>query len=190
MRAPTREWLARHSHAHGDFDAAQLAESLRAKGEQVTVVIPAKDEAATVGEVDEESRLLSERTHEAMMRGIRAVKPGRETNVIGRVIEMYAKRFGYGVVREYTGNGVHSAFHSGLVILHYDNEVYRDVMEPGMTFTIEPMLALGDPSSHVWDDDWTVVTNDLSRVAQWEHTVAVTEDGVEILTLPPEEFAA
>ena len=142
------------------------------------------------GDVDEESRLLSERTHEAMMRGIRAVKPGRETNVIGRVIEMYAKRFGYGVVREYTGHGVHSAFHSGLVILHYDNEVYRDVMEPGMTFTIEPMLALGDPSSHVWDDDWTVVTNDLSRVAQWEHTVAVTEDGVEILTLPPEEFAA
>ncbi|HHU38009.1 MAG TPA: type I methionyl aminopeptidase [Propionibacterium sp.] len=141
------------------------------------------------GDVDEESRLLSERTHEAMMRGIRAVKPGRETNVIGRVIEMYAKRFGYGVVREYTGHGVHTAFHSGLVILHYDNDVYRDVMEPGMTFTIEPMLALGDPSSHVWDDDWTVVTNDRSRVAQWEHTVAVTEDGVEILTLPPDEVA-
>ena len=141
------------------------------------------------GEVDEESRLLSERTHEAMMRGIRAVKPGRETNVIGRVIEMYARRFGYGVVREYTGHGVHTAFHSGLVILHYDNDVYRDVMEPGMTFTIEPMLALGDPSSHVWDDDWTVVTNDGSRVAQWEHTVAVTEDGVEILTLPPDGVA-
>ena len=139
-----------------------------------------------VGELDEESRLLMERTHEAMMRGIRAVKPGRETNVIGRVIEMFAKRHGYGTVREYTGHGVHTAFHSGLVILHYDNDVYRDVMEPGMTFTIEPMLTLGDPSSHVWDDDWTVVTNDGSRCAQWEHTVVVTDDGVEILTLPPD----
>ena len=82
------------------------------------------------------------------------------------------------------GHGVHSAFHSGLVILHYDNEVYRDVMEPGMTFTIEPMLALGDPSSHVWDDDWTVVTNDRSRVAQFEQSLAVTPDGAEILTVP------
>ncbi|MDO5535257.1 MAG: type I methionyl aminopeptidase, partial [Propionibacteriaceae bacterium] len=109
------------------------------------------------GDVDEESRLLSERTHEAMMRGIRAVKPGRQTNVIGRVIESYAKRFGYGVVKEYTGHGVHTAFHSGLVILHYDNDVYRDVLEPGMTFTIEPMLALGSAESHVWDDNWTVV---------------------------------
>ncbi|MDO5534469.1 MAG: M24 family metallopeptidase, partial [Propionibacteriaceae bacterium] len=63
---------------------------------------------------------------------------------------------------------------------------YRDVLEPGMTFTIEPMLALGSSESHVWDDDWTVVTNDGSRVAQWEHTVVVTSDGVEILTLPPD----
>ena len=141
------------------------------------------------GELDEESRLLMERTKEAMLRGIRAVKPGRQTNVIGRVIEAYAKRFGYGVVREYTGHGVHSAFHSGLVILHYDSEAYRDVMEPGMTFTVEPMLALGNPSSHVWDDEWTVSTNDGSRVAQWEHTIVVTETGAEILTSPPPEFA-
>jgi len=138
------------------------------------------------GEVDQESRLLMERTKEALVRAIRAVRPGRETNVIGRVIEAYAKRFGYGVVREYTGHGVHSAFHSGLVILHYDNTAYRDVMEVGMTFTIEPMLTLGEPSSHVWDDGWTVVTNDGSRCAQWEHTIAVTPTGAEILTLPPD----
>lgn len=138
-----------------------------------------------VGELAEESRLLLERTKEAMLRGIRAVKPGRETNVIGRVIESYAKRFGYGVVKEYTGHGVHSAFHSGLVILHYDSDVYRDVMEPGMTFTIEPMLTLGDPDSHVWDDNWTVATNDGSLCAQWEHTIVVTETGAEILTSPP-----
>ncbi|MFP5417061.1 MAG: type I methionyl aminopeptidase [Actinomycetes bacterium] len=142
------------------------------------------------GELPEDSRLLMERTREALHRAIRAVRPGRETNVIGRVIEAYAKRFGYGVVREYTGHGVHSAFHSGLIILHYDNTAYRDVMEPGMTFTIEPMLTLGDPSSHVWEDDWTVVTNDGSRCAQWEHTVVVTETGAEILTVPPGETDA
>ncbi len=144
------------------------------------------DNCATygVGELDESSRLLAERTKEAMQRGIRAVRPGREINVIGRVIESYAKRFGYGVVRDYTGHGVHSAFHSGLVIPHYDNPAYTEVMEPGMTFTIEPMLALGDQRSHVWDDDWTVVTNDRSRVAQFEATLVVTEDGAEVLTVP------
>ncbi len=143
------------------------------------------DNCATfgVGEVDEESRLLNERTKEAMERGIRAVRPGREINVIGRVIEAYAKRFGYGVVRDYTGHGVHSAFHSGLVIPHFDNPAYTEVMETGMTFTIEPMLALGDQRSNVWDDGWTVVTNDLSRVAQWEATLVVTDDGAEVLTV-------
>ena len=83
------------------------------------------------GDVAEENRLLVERTEEALRRAIKSVAPGRQLNVIGRVIESYAKRFGYGVVREYTGHGVHSSFHSGLVILHYDSDVYRDVMEPG-----------------------------------------------------------
>ncbi|WP_232548502.1 type I methionyl aminopeptidase [Propioniciclava soli] len=137
------------------------------------------------GEIDEDSRLLMERTKTALDRAIKAVRPGRQTNVIGRVIESYAKRFGYGVVREYTGHGVHSAFHSGLVILHYDNNAYNDIMEPGMTFTIEPMLTLGDASSHQWDDDWTVVTNDGSRCAQWEHSLVVTDTGAEVLTVPP-----
>lgn len=143
------------------------------------------DNCATyaVGEIDEESRLLAERTKEAMERGIRAVRPGRQVNVIGRVIESFARRFGYGVVRDYTGHGVHSAFHSGLVIPHFDNPAYTDLIEPGMTFTIEPMLALGDYRSHVWDDGWTVVTNDGSRVAQWEATLVVTDDGAEVLTV-------
>lgn len=136
------------------------------------------------GDVDEESRLLSERTHEAMMRGIRAAKPGREVNVIGKVIEAYGKRFGYGVVRDYTGHGVHTAFHSGLVIPHYDAKQFDDVIEVGMTFTVEPMIALGGIDWHMWDDDWTVLTNDGSRVAQWEHTVVITAQGAEILTLP------
>ena len=136
------------------------------------------------GNVDEASRLLTERTQEAMNRGIRAVRPGRQVNVIGRVIESYAKRFGYGVVRDYTGHGVHTAFHSGLVIPHYDEPLADTVIEVGMTFTIEPMLALGDYRSHTWDDKWTVVTNDGSRVAQFEQTIVVTPSGAEILTAP------
>jgi methionyl aminopeptidase len=137
------------------------------------------------GDVDTESRLLVERTKEAMMRGIRAVKPGREVNVIGRVIESYAKRFGYGVVRDYTGHGVGEAFHSGLVIPHYDSApAYADVMEVGMVFTIEPMLTLGTYHWNGWDDGWTVVTADLSRTAQFEHTICVTDQGAEVLTLP------
>src|SRR5450432_2415626 len=136
------------------------------------------------GNVDEESRLLVERTHEAMMRGIRAVAPGRALNAIGRVIESYARRFGYGVVRDFTGHGIGSAFHSGLVIPHYDDESYDTVMEPGMTFTIEPMLNLGTDAWEMWDDGWTVVTRDGNRSAQFEHTLLVTETGAEVLTLP------
>jgi len=136
------------------------------------------------GEVAEDSRLLTERTQESMNRAIRAVRPGRQVNVIGRVIESYARRFGYGVIRDYTGHGVHTAFHSGLVIPHYDEPLVDAVLEVGMTFTIEPMLALGDQRSHMWDDGWTVVTNDHSRVAQFEQTLVVTPDGAEILTVP------
>ena len=95
------------------------------------------------GNVAEEHRLLVERTHEAMMRGIKVAKPGREINVIGRVIEAYANRFGYNVVRDFTGHGVGPTFHNGLVVLHYDSTVYRDVLEPGMTLTIDPMINLG-----------------------------------------------
>lgn len=137
-----------------------------------------------VGEVDEESHLLCERTATAMLRGIKAVKPGRHINVIGRVIESYAKRFNYGVVEDYTGHGVGEAFHSGLVIPHYDNPRFDTVMEVGMVFTIEPMLTLGTIDWEQWDDGWTVVTADRVRTAQYEHTIVVTENGAEILTLP------
>ena len=136
------------------------------------------------GAVDQASRDLTERTQEALNRAIKAVRPGRQVNVIGRVIESYAKRFGYGVVRDYTGHGVHTSFHSGLVIPHYDEPTLTTVMKPGMTFTIEPMLTLGDYRSNLWKDGWTVVTNDRSRCAQFEHSLVVTADGAEVLTLP------
>jgi methionyl aminopeptidase len=136
------------------------------------------------GQADEQSRLLVERTQEAMMRGIRAVAPGRPLNAIGRVIESYARRFGYGVVRDFTGHGIGTTFHSGLIVPHFDDPDVRLTMEPGMTFTIEPMLTLGSIDYEVWPDGWTAVTRDRERTAQFEHTLVVTADGYEILTLP------
>ncbi|HEX6871368.1 MAG TPA: type I methionyl aminopeptidase [Micromonosporaceae bacterium] len=137
-----------------------------------------------VGEVSEEVRLLVERTREATLRGVKAVAPGRPLNVIGRVIEAYAKRFGYGVVRDFGGHGIGESFHSGLFVPHYDNPQLTVIMEPGMTFTIEPMITLGTYKHDMWRDGWTVVTKDRRWTAQFEHTVLVTDSGSEILTLP------
>jgi methionyl aminopeptidase len=138
-----------------------------------------------VGEVKQEVRDLVERTREALNRGIAVVAPGREVNLIGRAIESYAKRFGYGVVRDFTGHGIGESFHSGLIIPHYDSApLYSDVMEVGMVFTIEPMLTLGTHEWEMWPDGWTVLTKDKSITAQFEHTLVVTESGSEILTLP------
>jgi methionyl aminopeptidase len=137
------------------------------------------------GTATDEVAGLVERTREALNRGIKAVAPGRQVNVIGRAIESYARRFGYGVVRDFTGHGVGAAFHSGLIIPHYDSApAHDDVMEPGMVFTIEPMLTLGTHEWEMWADDWTVVTRDRSITAQFEHTLVVTERGAEVLTLP------
>jgi methionyl aminopeptidase len=172
---------------HGIPDSTELRD-----GDIVNVDITAyiggvhgdTDATYLVGDVDEESRLLVERTHEAMLRGIRAVAPGRPLNVIGRVIEAYAKRFGYGVVRDFTGHGINTTFHSGLIVPHYDVPELDVLMETGMTFTIEPMLTLGTIDYDLWDDGWTVVTADRRRSAQFEHTILVTDSGAEILTLP------
>ncbi len=134
--------------------------------------------------VDDESKLLVERTREATRRAIAAVAPGRPLNVIGRVIESYARRFNYGVVRDFTGHGIGTSFHSGLVVPHYDDPGSDLVLEIGMTFTIEPMLTLGTHDYSMWPDGWTVVTKDLRHTAQFEHTLVVTTTGAEILTLP------
>lgn len=137
------------------------------------------------GEGSERAQKLVEVTHEAMMRGIKAAMPGREVNVIGRVIEKYAARFGYESVRSYTGHGVGPAFHTGLVIPHYDAAPHHDdVIQAGMVFTVEPMLVDGSEANHEWDDGWTVVTNDGGWVAQFENTILITEDGPEVLTKP------
>ena len=136
------------------------------------------------GDVREEARLLVERTHEATMRAIRAVRPGRPLSVVGRVIESYAKRFDYGGVRDFTGHGISTSFHSGLIVPHYDDPRIDVELREGMTFTIEPMLTLGTHQHEMWDDGWTAVTRDRRWTAQFEHTIVVTSDGAEILTLP------
>ncbi len=137
-----------------------------------------------VGDVAPEVDDLVTRTEEALRRGIRAVAPGRRVDVIGRTIESYAKRFGYGVVRDFTGHGVGTSFHSGLVIPHHDSDVHATQIVPGMVFTIEPMLTLGAPDHEMWADGWTAVTADRSITAQFEHTIVVTDAGADILTLP------
>lgn len=141
------------------------------------------------GDVSQEHKDLVQRTYEAMMRGIKVAKPGREINVIGRVIESYAKRFGYNVVTDFTGHGVGPTFHNGLVVLHYDSDAYRDILEPGMTLTIEPMINLGALPYDIWDNGWTVQNRDGKFTAQFEHTLVITEDGNEILTIPDKNVA-
>lgn len=138
-----------------------------------------------IGNVSPEVSDLVDRAHEAMMRGINSAVPGRQVNIIGRTIETYARRFGYSSVRDFTGHGIGEAFHSGLVIPHYDSApLFDDEIKVGMVFTIEPMLTLGGYDWDMWPDGWTVVTKDKSLTAQFEHTIAITEDGPEILTLP------
>ena len=138
-----------------------------------------------IGDVSKDVADLVERTKEALDRAIAVVMPGRPINVIGRTIESYAKRFNYGVVRDFTGHGIGEAFHSGLVIPHFDAAPnYSNTMEVGMVFTIEPMLTLGTHEWDIWSDNWTVTTKDKSITAQFEHTLVVTESGAEVLTLP------
>ena len=118
-----------------------------------------------------------------MYAGIAAVRPGAHVYDIGRAIEDHANANRLGVVREFIGHGIGEQFHGDLQILHYYDPRADTVIEPGMTFTIEPMITLGSPDLHLWDDGWTAVTNDGSRSAQFEHTLVVTDDGAEILTV-------
>ena len=135
-----------------------------------------------VGDVDDASRRLVEVTRECLARGIAAVKPGRPFSDIGRAIEEHATANRYEVVRAFVGHGIGEQFHTDLQIPHYFEPRFTAVMETGMVFTIEPMISMGTGQHRIWSDDWTAVTADGSRTAQFEHTVLVTDDGVEILT--------
>ena len=142
-----------------------------------------------VGDVDDHSRRLVAETRIAMDLGIDTVRPAQPLHAIGRTIERHAQRHGLGVVREFIGHGIGTEFHSGLQVKHYFDPRDDTLLVAGMTFTIEPMLTLGDPSCALWDDAWTAVTLDGRRTAQFEHTLLVTEDGVERLTVLPDGTA-
>ncbi len=131
------------------------------------------------------ARRLVEVTREAMFRGIRAVKPGATLGDIGHAIQSYAESERFSVVREYCGHGIGRVYHEDPQVLHYGQPGQGLVLKPGMTFTIEPMINEGSYKTRLLPDNWTVVTRDRKLSAQWEHTVAVTEDGVEILTRLP-----
>ncbi|MDJ0769061.1 MAG: type I methionyl aminopeptidase [Ilumatobacter sp.] len=135
-----------------------------------------------VGDVDPQSRQLVRITEECTWKGIEAVVPGRPISDIGRAIEDHAKAHRLAVVKAFVGHGIGEQFHTDIQVLHYYDSRGSTIMRPGMTFTIEPMIALGTWQHKMWDDDWTAVTADGKRTAQFEHTVLVTDDGVEVLT--------
>jgi methionyl aminopeptidase len=135
-----------------------------------------------VGNVDDASKRLIDVTRQCLDRGIAAVAPGRPFSDIGRAIETHAVANGYEVVRAFVGHGIGEQFHTDLQIPHYYEPRMTTIMEPGMVFTIEPMISMGTGQHKIWDDDWTAVTADGSRTAQFEHTIVVTGTGVEILT--------
>ena len=136
-----------------------------------------------VGEVDAGGRKLVQVARECLARGIAAVRPGRPVSDIGKAIEALASRHGYGVVRAYCGHGIGETFHTSLQVPHHYDPSVRRTMEPGMTFTVEPMITEGTWQDLLWDDGWTAVTADGERSAQFEHTLVVTPDGAEILTV-------
>jgi methionyl aminopeptidase len=138
-----------------------------------------------IGDVDETSRKLVQVTEECMWHGIEAVRPGQPINVIGRAIERHARAHHYGVIRAFIGHGIGEQFHSDIQVPHYYDARASMIMRPGMTFTIEPMISLGTWQHRMWDDDWTAVTADGKRTAQFEHTLVVTDDGCDVLTGGP-----
>ncbi len=139
-----------------------------------------------IGDVDPTSRRLVDVTYECLLHAIDTVKPGAPLNVIGRAIQSHAESNGFGVVRAFVGHGIGEQFHTDIHIPHYYEPRLTTVMEPGMTFTIEPMITVGAHEHQMWDDGWTAVTIDRKRTAQFEHTILVTDDGAEVLTEWPE----
>ena len=140
-----------------------------------------------IGEVAPLAKRLVDKTYEAMWEGIRAVKPGATLGDIGHAIQRHAQSNGYSIVREYCGHGIGREMHEDPQVLHYGQPGKGLVLKEGMTFTIEPMVNQGRAKVKTKKDGWTVVTSDKKLSAQWEHTIAVTADGYEVLTLRKEE---
>jgi len=140
-----------------------------------------------VGKPQPHARRLCEVAYESMVRGIKAVRPGATLGDIGFAIQSYAEAERYSVVREYCGHGIGTNFHEDPQVLHYGKSGKGLELRAGMTFTVEPMINQGKRHTRLLADEWTVVTKDRSLTAQWEHTVLVTDDGYELLTLAPDK---
>lgn len=140
-----------------------------------------------IGAISDNARRLVDTTYEALFKGIEQVRPGATLGDIGHAIEVHAQTAGYSVVREYCGHGIGQQMHEAPEILHFGQRGMGMKLQPGMVFTIEPMINQGGRGTRTLKDGWTVITRDHSLSAQWEHTVAVTAEGVEVLTLRPEE---
>ena len=170
---------------HGIPDSRELVEGDTINCD-VTVYVSGMhgdcSETVFVGEVDEESKKLVRVTWECLIKAIDVVRPGRHLNAIGQVIAKHAGQNGFSIVREFTGHGIGESFHMTPYVPHFFEPNNSTLLEEGMTFTIEPMINAGCAECVIWPDKWTAVTGDLARSAQFEHTVLVTADGVEILT--------
>ncbi|WP_404419477.1 type I methionyl aminopeptidase [Marinospirillum sp.] len=142
-----------------------------------------------IGDVAPLARRLVDKTYAAMWEGIRLVKPGARLGDIGHAIQQYAQKHGYSIVREYCGHGIGREMHEGPQVLHFGQPGKGLVLQEGMTFTIEPMINQGKAKIKRKNDGWTVVTGDKKLSAQWEHTLAVTSKGYEVLTLRDEELS-
>nr|WP_328797837.1 type I methionyl aminopeptidase [Marinobacter mangrovi] len=140
-----------------------------------------------IGTVTPVAKRLVDKTYEAMWEGIRRVKPGSTLGDVGHAIQSHAHKHGYSVVREYCGHGIGREMHEEPQVLHYGQPGKGLVLQEGMVFTIEPMINQGKAKVKLKKDGWTVVTSDKKLSAQWEHTIAVTSDGYEVLTLRAEE---
>ena len=140
-----------------------------------------------VGKPTIKGRRISDIAHTSMVTGIEMVKPGVRLGDIGHAIQKYAESHGCSVVREYCGHGIGKGFHEDPQVLHYGRPGTGEELVPGMVFTIEPMINLGRRDTKLLPDGWTVVTRDRSLSAQWEHTIAVTDDGYDVLTRLPED---
>lgn len=140
-----------------------------------------------VGKCKPHALRLVDLTQQALYLAIKAVKPGLPLNIIGKTIEEFATKHKLSVVREFCGHGIGRAFHEPPQVVHYADEEESPILEPGMIFTIEPMINLGARQIKMLGDGWTIITKDRSLSAQWEHTILVTSDGAEILTLRSDE---
>lgn len=180
-----------HVVCHGVPSASEILQSGDIVNFDITLekngYIADSSKTYLVGEVSPLAKRLVDVTYEAMWKGIRAVRPGATLGDVGHAIERHARRNGYAVVREYCGHGIGREMHEDPQVLHWGRPRTGLTLREGMVFTIEPMLNQGRAAVETEDDGWTVVTRDGKLSAQFEHTVAVTRNGVRVLTLRPGE---